>query len=134
MSFILDTNVISALRREERAPKAAAWLVAQAESDLFLSALTLGEIERGIRLQEPRNPSFAADLRAWLQRTVQLFADRVLPFTAQDALIWGELSARLGHPGVDLMIAAQALARDATVVTGNVADFRPTGARIHDPF
>lgn len=96
--------------------------------------ITLGEIERGIRLQESRNPEFAQDLRRWLERTVSVFADRVLDFTAEDALIWGGLSARLGHPGADLMIAAQALARNASVVTGNGADFAPTGARVIDPF
>lgn len=134
MIHILDTNVISALRRPDRAPKVAQWLAAQPEQDLFLSVITLGEIERGIWLQEPVNPSFAADLRHWLDRTVTLFADRLLDFTPQDALVWGRLSANIGHPGADLMIAAQALVRDAAVVTGNGPDFAPTGARIVDPF
>lgn len=134
MIYILDTNVISAVRRTDRAPQVAAWLAGQAEETLFLSVITLGEIERGIRLQEPRNPDFARDLRYWLDRTVSLFADRVLSFDPRDALIWGELSARLGHPGADLMIAAQAIRRDASVVTGNIVDFAPTGARVIDPF
>lgn len=134
MIHILDTNVISALRRPDRAPKVAQWLAEQPETDLFLSVVTLGEIERGIRLQEPVNPAFAADLRRWLDRTVTLFADRLLDFTPQDALVWGRLSADIGHPGADLMIAAQALVRDAVVVTGNGPDFAPTGARIVDPF
>ena len=134
MKYILDTNVISAVRRPERAPKVAAWLANKRESDLFLSVNTLGEIERGIHLQGKPNPEFAEDLRVWLNRTVSLFADRLLPVTAQDARIWGELSARIGHTGADLMIAAQALARDAAVVTGNATDFIPTGVRIEDPF
>ncbi|MEL6127934.1 MAG: type II toxin-antitoxin system VapC family toxin [Pseudomonadota bacterium] len=134
MSFILDTNVISAVRRSERAPRVAAWLARQRETDLFISVITLGEIERGIRLQEPRDERFARDLRRWLDRTVMLFQDRLLEFTAADALAWGTLSARMGHPGADLMIAAQALSRDATVVTGNEADFTATGVRIVDPF
>lgn len=134
MIHILDTNVLSAARRADRVPKVAAWLGMQAEADLFLSVITLGEVERGIRLQETRNPEFAADLRHWLDRTVTIFADRLLDFTAQDALAWGDLSARLGHPGAELMIAAQALTRDAAVVTGNVADFAPTGVRLIDPF
>ena len=134
MTFLLDTNVVSGARRAERAPRLAAWLAGQAETDLYLSVITLGEIERGIVLQEPRNPAFAADLRDWLGRTVSLFADRILDFTAEDARRWGALSATIGHPGADLMIAAQALTRDATIVTGNVADFAPTGARVLDPF
>jgi predicted nucleic acid-binding protein len=132
--YILDTNVISAIRRPDRAPQVAAWLRGKAEADLFLSVITLGEIERGIRAQEVRNPAFAADLRGWLDRTLRLFGDRLLHFTAQDAVIWGRLSQDLGHSGADLMIAASALARGATVVTGNVEDFRPTGVLLENPF
>lgn len=132
--YILDTNVISAVRRPDRAPQVAAWLQGKHEADLFLSVITLGEIERGIRAQEVRNPVFAADLRAWLDRTLRLFGDRLLPFGAQDAVIWGRLSQDLGHTGADLMIAASALVRGATVVTGNVEDFRPTGVLLENPF
>jgi predicted nucleic acid-binding protein len=132
--YILDTNVISAARRAERAPSLVAWLSGRAEEELFLSVITLGEIERGIRLQEKINPDFARDLRSWLDRTVTLFGDRLLEFNARDAVVWGELSARIGHSGADLMIAAQALTRDAVVVTGNGKDFSPAGARIIDPF
>ena len=94
----------------------------------------MGEIARGIRLQERKTPAFAKALAAWLFRTQTLFADRLLPFHAEDARLWGELSADLGHPGADLMIAASALTRDAVVVTGNTADFAPTGVRLLDPF
>jgi len=132
--FLLDTNVLSALRRPDRAPRVRAWLAARSEDELFLSAITLGEIERGIRLQEARNPGFAADLRAWLDRTMLLFADRILPFGATEARVWGRLSAEIGHPGADLMIAATALTHGATVVTGNVADFVATGVRLENPF
>ncbi|OAN70327.1 MULTISPECIES: type II toxin-antitoxin system VapC family toxin [Roseobacteraceae] len=132
--YILDTNVISAVRRPDRAPQVAAWLRGKAEQDLFLSVITLGEIERGIRQQEGRDPGFARDLRSWLDRTVLLFSDRLLPFDAEDARIWGRLSAEVGHAGADLMIAASALRHAATVVTGNVSDFAPTGVTIENPF
>ena len=132
--YILDTNVISAVRRPDRAPKVAAWLQGKAEQDLCLSVITLGEIERGIRQQETRDPDFARDLRAWLDRTVLLFSDRLLPFGAEDARIWGRLSAEIGHSGADLMIAASALRHAATVVTGNMRDFAPTGIVLEDPF
>ncbi len=132
--LILDTNVVSALRRPDRSPQVVAFLAAQPEDSLFLSVITLGEIERGIARQEVRNPGFAADLRAWANRTQTLFQDRLLPFGMAEARIWGVLSARIGHDGADLQIAATALAHGATVVTGNAADFRPTGCRIHDPF
>jgi predicted nucleic acid-binding protein len=132
--YILDTNVISAVRRPDRAPQVAAWLRGKAEQDLYLSVITLGEIERGIRQQDALDPAFARDLRTWLDRTVLIFADRLLPFEAEDARIWGRLSADIGHPGADLMIAATALRHDAIVVTGNPSDFAPTGASIENPF
>ena len=132
--YILDTNVISAVRRPDRAPQVAAWLRGKAEQDLFLSVITLGEVERGIRQQEIRDPAFANDLRTWLDRTVLLFSDRLLAFEAEDARIWGRLSAEIGHDGADLMIAASALRHGAVVVTGNVSDFAPTGVAIENPF
>jgi len=132
--YILDTNVISAVRRPDRAPRVEAWLRGKAEQDLFLSVVTLGEIERGIRQQDARDPVFARDLRAWLDRTMLLFSDRLLAFEAEDARIWGRLSSEIGHAGADLMIAATALHHGAVVVTGNVSDFAPTGAAIENPF
>lgn len=132
--LILDTNVISALRRPERAPEVAAWLARQDDSALYLSVVTLGEIERGIARQDALDPEFARDLRDWLGRTVQLFGDRLLPVDAQTARIWGQLSARIGHSGADLLIAATALRHDGVVVTRNVTDFEPTGCRIENPF
>ncbi|MBC7216281.1 MAG: type II toxin-antitoxin system VapC family toxin [Burkholderiaceae bacterium] len=132
--YILDTNVISAVRRPDRAPQVAAWLRGKAEQELFLSIITLGEIERGIRQKETRDPMFASDLRTWLDRTVLLFSDRLLAFEAEDARIWGRLSAEIGHNGADLMIAASALRHGATVVTGNISDFAPTGAALENPF
>ena len=134
MIYVLDTNVLSAVRRPERAPQVVAWLRGRPEQDLFLSVITLGEIERGIRQQTVRNPGFAEDLRRWLDRTMLVFADRLLDFGAEDARIWGRLTQEIGHGGADLMIAATALRHDATIVTGNVADFRDTGVRIENPF
>ena len=132
--LILDTNVISGLRQPERAPELVTWLARQNDADLYLSMVTLGEIERGIARQDLLDPGFARDLRDWMTRTMQLFADRLLPVDAQSARIWGQLSAQLGHAGADLLIAATALRHDAVVVTRNVSDFLPTGCRVENPF
>ncbi len=134
MKFLLDTEMLSATRRPERAPRVAAWLRSQPEEDLYLSVVTLGEIEREMALQSPRQPEFAAELRAWIDGTVRLFADRLLPFGAAEARLWGRLSAKLGHNGADLPIAATALAQGAVVVTGNVSDFEPAGVEVENPF
>ena len=134
MIYLLDTNVLSAVRRPDRAPQVAAWLRGKPESALYLSVITLGEIERGIAQQQARNPGFAADLRQWLDRTLLIFADRLLEFGAEDARIWGRLSHQIGHSGADLMIAATALRHGATVVTGNIADFKASGVALENPF
>lgn len=113
------------------------WLpgcTARAEEDLSLSTITLAEIERGIRLQEARDPVFATDLRHWLDQTVLLFSDRLLPFEAEDARIWRRLCADSGHTGAALLIAAIAICCGAVVVTGNSSDFVPTGVAVEDPF
>lgn len=132
--LILDTNVLSAMRRPERSAAVTEWLLRQDEGRLYLSVITLGEIERGIAMQQRTDPRFAQDLRDWLTRTVTLFSDRLLGFGPAEARIWGRLSARIGHSGADLLIAATALSHDATVVTRNVSDFAPTGCRIENPF
>ncbi|GHF47965.1 type II toxin-antitoxin system VapC family toxin [Seohaeicola zhoushanensis] len=134
MKYILDTGVIASSRRADRAPRLAAWLKARHEEELFLSVVSISEIALGIHLQEAKDPDAAGDLRRWLERTVTVFADRVLAFSAQDAMVWGVLSARIGPGPADLMIAAQALTRDAVVVTANGADFARAGVRVFDPF
>lgn len=132
--YLVDTNVISAARRVDREPMIARWFAQRDERELFLSVLTLGEIERGIAAVQERDPQFAAVLRAWTERTAVLFSDRVLPVCADVARIWGRLSACLGNNGVDLMIAATALHYEAIVVTRNVAHFSGTGVRVENPF
>lgn len=134
VKIVLDTNVISALRKPAQYPEVGHWLRAQRESDLFLSAITLGEIERGVVLQEKKNPEFAQSLRAWLNATELQFSDRIFAFSARDARTWGSLSATLGHVGADLMIAATALNNNATVATRNTSDFIPTGVAVVNPF
>lgn len=132
--YLIDTNVMSAMRRPERVPQVAIWLRGRAEGELFLSAITIGEIEREISLKQGLNMGIAADLRAWLDHTMLVFADRILPFGAEDARIWGRLSDLTGDNSAVLMVAATALKHDATVVTGNMADFASTGVRAENPF
>jgi toxin FitB len=132
--FLLDTDVLSALRRPERDPNVQAWVRHQRSADLYISVITIGEIERGIARQRTSNLGFADALAAWLDRVVALYADRVLPFDLPTARRWGVLSAGLGNTTPDLMIAATALERGLTVVTGNFSHFAPTGVTVIDPF
>ena len=132
--FLLDTNVLSALRRQGRHPEVARWLDAQRISDLYVSVVTIGEIERGIVLQQTRNPSFAGDLAHWLDRVISRYGDRILPVDTATARRWGQLSGEPGHAGADLLIAATALEHGLTVVTRNTRHLEPTGVAVLNPF
>jgi toxin FitB len=134
LRLLLDTDIVSRLRRPERSPRLAAWRLGVEEHQLYLSVATIGEIERGIAGQERLNSDFAATLRQWSESVASAFGPRLLAFGHAEARIWGGLTAKLGHEGTDLIIAATALANDAAVVTGNVAHFRRTGVEIINPF
>lgn len=131
--FLLDTDVLSALRRRERNPGVVRWVESQRTTDLHISVVTVGEIERGITQQQRENPSFARDLGVWLDRVLSLYSDRVLPVDTATARRWGQLSATLGHDGADLLIAATAIEHGLTVVTRNVRHFEPTGVAVLNP-
>ena len=131
--FLLDTDVLSALRRRERNPEAVRWVESQRTADLYLSVVTAGEIERGITRQQRENPSFARELALWLDRVLSWYGDRILPVDVATARRWGQLSATLGHDGADLLIAATAIEHGLTVVTRNVRHFEPTGVAVLNP-
>ena len=132
--FLVDTDVLSALAKRRRHAHVEAWFAGQRSGELFVSVISIGEIERGIALQRRKNSDFAAMLATWLDQVLNVYGDRVLPFDLASARRWGQLSAALGHRGADLQIAATALEHGLTVVTRNVSDFEPTGASVLDPF
>ena len=132
--FLIDTDVLSALRRRDRHPELVRWLQAQRTADLYLSAVTVGEIERGIARQQSRAPSFARELSLWLDRVLAWYGDRILDVDVPTARRWGRLSGDLGHDRADLIIAATALEHGLTVVTRNVRHFEPTGVPVFNPY
>lgn len=132
--FLIDTVTLSELRRRERDPMVVKWFERQRATDLFLSVISIGEVERGIARQRTTDPGFAAALADWLDRILSLYGDRIVPFDLRAARRWGALSAVLGNDSVDLMIAATALENGFTVVTRNASDFEPTGAAVLNPF
>jgi len=132
--YLLDTDVISELRRRRRNRNVVAWISNVSAADLFLSVVTIGEIELGIARQRVRNPSFAKDLADWLELTLRAYEERILPLTVGITRRWGRLAAQLGNKQLDLAIAATALEHGLTVVTRNVSDFEPTGVTVLDPF
>jgi predicted nucleic acid-binding protein len=132
--FLLDTVIVSELRKRQPDRSVLIWVSAQQEEQLHLSVVTLGEIERGIEKRRKGDPEFSDALAAWLESLTRLYADRILPVTPSVARRWGRLSAQLGHESADLLIAATALTYGLTVVTRNTAHFEPTGVGLINPF
>lgn len=132
--FLVDTDVLSHFRHPRKNPGVVAWVAATRPTDMFVSTATIGEIERGIERQRSIDPAFAARLGEWLDQVLRLHQDRILPMDLAVSRRWGRLSARIGHRGIDLVIAATALEHGLTVVTRNVGDFAPTGVPTLNPF
>lgn len=132
--ILLDTVVLSELRKRQPSPGVMRWLTSFRDSDLFLSVVSLGELERGIENKRKVDPAFAELLTLWVEDLLRLYGDRVLPVTSAVSRCWGILSARLGNDGADLLIAATALTHGLQVATRNIRYFAPTGVGVINPF
>lgn len=135
---LLDTNVISELRRA-RSPKAnrnvLAWANSVTDADLFLSVITVSELEMGVLSMERRDPAQGALLRSWLDdHVLTTFAGRILPVDIPIARCCAKLHVPDPRSDRDALIAATALVHGMTVVTRNIADFAATGAVVMNPW
>jgi len=135
MGFLIDTNVLSELRKKERAnPGVSRWYAGVAGESLYLSALTIGEVRNGIERLRRRDPVTSASLEAWLSKVEADMAGRILPVTTAIADRWGRLGVPDPLPVVDSLLAATALEHDLILVTRNVIDVKRTGVRLINPF
>ena len=133
---LVDTNVWSELRNRGRAnANVRAWAESANNMDMFLSVVTVFEIERGILLMERRDPARGKRLRTWLEhRVLAPFQARILPIDVRIARVCAKLHVPNTRPERDAMIAATALVHGLTVVTRNTADFEPMGVALFNPW
>jgi predicted nucleic acid-binding protein len=135
LSYLLDTNVISELRKGKRADaNVTAWFTGIAEEEIVLSVLTIGEIRRGIESVRRRDPDSAAALDRWLTLVSEIHGDRVIPIDRAITEEWGRLNVPDPLPVVDGLLAATARVLGLTLVTRNVADVEGVGVELLDPF
>lgn len=135
MSFLLDTNVVSELRRGPAAnPGVIDWFDSQSPRELFLSAITVGEIRQGIEQLRARDTRQSAFLDRWLKGLVEFYEDRLLYVDGDVAEEWGRLRARRGAPVIDTLLAATARVHELTIVTRNTRDFRSLDVSVLNPW
>jgi toxin FitB len=135
VSFLIDTDVVSELRKGPRADRyAAAWFDAVPDEEIFLSVLTLGEIRRGIESVRQRDSATARALESWLARLAEAHRDRILPLDRSIAEEWGRLNVPDPLPIVDGLLAATAKVTGLTLATRNTADVARTGIGYLNPF
>jgi toxin FitB len=131
--YLLDTNVVSELRRTRPHGEVLAWLRGVADSDIHLSAVTIGELQAGIEITREQDAGKAAEIEAWLDGVAETY--NVLPMDARVFRRWARLTHRQSDRLIeDAMIAATADVHDLIVVTRSVRDFEQLGLRTLNPF
>jgi predicted nucleic acid-binding protein len=142
LRYLFDTCIVSELIKTKKNPNILAWISRIAVADIYMSAITIAEIRKGIELVRPENEAAALRYETWLTDLILHHRDRILPFDEAAAQIWGRLMAQLSlsggkdpeRPALDVQIAAIAIHHGMTVVTRNVKAFQPFSVPIINPF
>jgi hypothetical protein len=131
--YLLDTNVISELRRSKPHGAVVAWLKGVADHDLHLSAVTLGELQAGVEMTREQDPEKAAQIEIWIDQVAQTW--NVLPLDSQIFRVWAKLMHRRSDDLLaDALIAATSITHHLVVVTRNIRDFKVFGVETLNPF
>ena len=131
---LLDTNVLSEVNKPRPHAKVLRFLEGLSSAETYVSALTFGELRKGVAVRQRRNVGGAPELAAWVDGLEERYANRILPVNLQIARIWGELSAGRSLPIVDTLLAATAIHHGLVLVTRNVRNVQATPAAVHNPW
>lgn len=135
MGFLIDTNILAELRKQDRGNSGVRqWYSGIEESEIYISVIALGEIRRGVELLRRRDPIAAERLEVWLYRLRHSLGDRLLPVTEAIADCWGQLGIPNPIPVADGLMAATALIHGLTLVTRDIRDVERSGVRLLNPF
>ncbi len=135
VKFLLDTNIISEIRKKERCnPSVYNWFSEIEDSSIYLSILVTGEIRKGVELKRRKDPVQSLVLEQWLMTIEEYYSGRILTFDAETCDIWGKLNAIRPLPVIDSLLAATAMQHHLTLVTRNVKDINNIGIELLNPF
>lgn len=136
--YLADTNVISETRRLQRANRGVRAFFRQAslhKHEIHLSAITVGELRRGVkRLRRRGDAVQAATIESWLKGVLREYEENILPVSKEISELWGTIRAQHPEPALDKLIAATAISHGLTIVTRNVRDFEKVGVKLINPF
>jgi len=135
MGFLIDTNVLSELRKKDKANVGVKnWFESVESHSVYISVLTLGEIRQGIEQIKRRDTQAAKSLENWLKRIESESTHFILPITQEIADCWGRINVPDKMPVIDGFLAATAITHDLTLVTRNVKDVQRSGVKLLNPF
>lgn len=132
--ILLDTAILSELCQCQPSPEVMQWLEGLRDSEIFLSVVSIGEIERCLEKNPVSSSEFSVSLTRWIEDLLRLYGDRILPITPAISRCWGGLAAQLESGDADLLIAATALAHGLQIASPNATRFAPMGVEVINPF
>ncbi|PAW67782.1 MAG: hypothetical protein B9S38_11915 [Verrucomicrobiia bacterium Tous-C4TDCM] len=132
--YLLDTNVVSALRRPKVFPQVARWVRSLPDDCMWVSVISMGEVRNGIERKLRSDLEQGRVLESWYETLQPFYGDKILPVDLEIAERWGQLAIRQPLAIADGLIAASALVHDLTLATRNTSDFEPHGVRVVNPF
>jgi predicted nucleic acid-binding protein len=134
MNYILDTNVISELRKHSAHELVKDWVSKRESQQLFISCITIGEIKAGALKRFKKNQSEGQVLLDWLEKLISQYVDRILSIDVATSQTWGKLLAMDSTNPIDALIAAQGIVYGMCIVTRNVKHFRDFNVQVVNPF